>query len=76
MTTQNIQDLSARGVKTLVTTTPNLGGRSFGNNVIQAVIVAALGKRPHEITGEEYLMMLQELGFVPRVENLSTATEA
>ncbi|NLW56737.1 MAG: quinate 5-dehydrogenase [Firmicutes bacterium] len=76
VTAQNIKDLKARGLKTLVTTTPNLGGRSFGNNLIQAVIVAALGKRPHEITGEEYLAMLQELGFEPRVENLSSATEA
>ncbi len=70
VTAQNIEDLKARGVKTLVTTTPNMGGRSFGNNLIQAVIVAALGKRPHEITGEEYLAMLEKLGFNPRVENL------
>lgn len=70
VTVQNIRDLKARGVKTLVTTTPNLGGRSFGNNVIQAVIVAALGKRPQEISGDEYMAMTRELGFNPRVENL------
>ncbi len=70
VTEHNIKDLKTRGAKTLVTTTPNLGGRSFGNNVIQAVIIAALGKRPQEVTGQEYLEVIKALGFSPRVERL------
>jgi hypothetical protein len=70
VTMQNIADLKARGVKTLVTTTPNLGGRSFGSNVIQAVAVAYLGKKPEAITADEYIAVTRKLGFKPRVEQL------
>ncbi len=70
VTDRNIKDLKARGVKTLVTTTPNLGGRSYGSNVIQAVIVASLGKKPETISDEDYLTMTEKLGFKPRVEQL------
>ena len=69
VTQRIVQDLKARGVKTLVTTTPNLGGRSFGSNVIQAVIIAYLGKNPDAITDEEYLAVTEKLGFKPRVEH-------
>lgn len=71
VTAQNVADLKARGVKTLVTTTPNLGGRSFGSNLIQAVTVAYLGKDPETITDEEYLAVTKELGFRPRIEHLN-----
>ncbi|NLM37517.1 MAG: hypothetical protein GX202_05255 [Firmicutes bacterium] len=71
VTQQNVADLKARGVKTLVTTTPNLGGRSFGSNLIQAVTVAYLGKNPETITDEEYVRVTRELGFTPRVEQLN-----
>ena len=71
VTPQNVADLKARGVKTLVTTTPNLGGRSFGSNLIQAVTVAYLGKNPETITDDEYMMVTRELGFKPRIEHLN-----
>lgn len=70
VTAQNVEELKARGVKTLVTTTPNLGGRSFGSNVIQAVTVAYLGKKPEAITEEEYMTVTRKLGFKPRIEHL------
>ena len=71
VTPQNVADLKARGVKTLVTTTPNLGGRSFGSNLIQAVTVAYLGKSPETITDEEYITVTEKLGFKPRIEHLN-----
>jgi len=44
--TQEDQDLlKSRGVATLVTTTPDMGGRSFGTNVLEGVLVALAGKR-------------------------------
>ncbi len=70
VTEDNVRELKKRGVETLVTTTPNFGGRSFGNNVIQAIIIAAIGKKPSEITGEDYMEMIKALGFTPRVERL------
>lgn len=71
VTSDNIEELKSRGVKTLVTTTPNLGGRSFGTNVIQATIVAALGKKPAEISDVEYLSTAKSIGFLPRVEHFA-----
>lgn len=71
VTSDNIRELKNRGVKTLVTTTPNLGGRSFGTNVIQATIVAALGKKPAQISDEQYLATAKRIGFLPRVEHFA-----
>jgi hypothetical protein len=57
-----------RGVKTLVTTTPRLQGRSFGTNVMEALIVAAAGRYP---LGEaDYLEYIQKLGLRPEVTQL------
>jgi hypothetical protein len=44
-----LQSLRQKGVETLITSTPNLCGRSFGTNVMEAVLVALMGKRPEEI---------------------------
>ena len=45
VTAQNIEELRERGVRRLVTTTPDFGGRSFGTNVLEAALLARLGKR-------------------------------
>ncbi|BAS27612.1 quinate 5-dehydrogenase [Limnochorda pilosa] len=70
VTSQNVEELRQRGVRTLVTTTPNLQGRSFGTNVMEALIVALAGKRWEEMTPADYLQWLDRLGFEPRVEGL------
>ncbi|MTI95540.1 MAG: quinate 5-dehydrogenase [Firmicutes bacterium] len=70
VTATDIDELRSRGVKTLVTTTPALNGRSFGTNVMEAVLVAYAG-RDSELSPEEYNRLLAELKFVPRVEDLS-----
>ncbi len=70
VTAQDIEELRSSGVKTLVTTTPDMGGRSFGANVLQAIFVALLEKKPEEIPAEEYLKIMQELGFTPRIMHL------
>ena len=49
VTTDDIEDLRQRGARLLVTTTPELAGRSFGTNVMEAVLIALSGKRPGEI---------------------------
>lgn len=71
VTADDVELLRARGVKTLVTTTPEFSGRSFGTNVLEAMLVAYLGRRPEEIAPEEYHRLLETLGFVPRVEALN-----
>lgn len=63
--------LRDRGVKTLITTTPEIGGRSLGTNVLEAILVTLLGKRPEEITAVDYGRILKELEIMPRIKRLS-----
>jgi hypothetical protein len=69
-TPEDIAFLKEKGVGTLVTTTPVYGGRSFGTNVMEAALVAVLGKPWAEITPDDYLELLERLNFRPRVLNL------
>lgn len=65
-----IEFLRERGVKTLITTTPEIGGEAFATNVMEAVLVALLGRRPEELTAEDYLGTLKRLGWQPTVREL------
>ncbi|MEG6566709.1 quinate 5-dehydrogenase [Thermoanaerobacterium saccharolyticum] len=71
VTKNDVKMLKDRGVKLLITTTPNLNGRSFGTNVMEAVLVAASGKSPSEMKPDDYNMLLDKIGFEPRVEYLN-----
>lgn len=62
--------LRERGVSTLITTTPNLGGRSFGTNVIEATLVAVSGRRAEDLHPSDYFRLLDTLEFRPWVESL------
>lgn len=70
-TKDDLEFLKGKGVGTLVTTTPEFSGRSFGTNVIEAALVAILGKRWEEVTGEDYLDLLRRLEFKPRIVKLA-----
>ena len=48
-----------------ITTTPVIGGETFATNVMEGVIVALLGKKPSEITEQDYLNTLAKLGWKP-----------
>ena len=61
-------ELARRGAKMLITTTPNFDGRSFGTNVMEAVLVAANDGKP--LSEAEYMARLRELGWTPSVRNL------
>ncbi|HYG57028.1 MAG TPA: quinate 5-dehydrogenase [Symbiobacteriaceae bacterium] len=71
ITKENVAELKERGVSILVTTTPNLGGRSFGTNLMEGLIVASAGKTLGELTPAEYDLWLDKINFVPRVERLN-----
>jgi len=73
VTADDVDELRKRGVKRLITTTPDLGGRSFGTNVMEALIVALAGKRPEEIRRDEFVEWFSRLGFCPRIEELAAA---
>jgi hypothetical protein len=68
VTAEDVAEMKARGVSLLVTTTPEFDGRSFGTNVMEATCVALLDKDPGTVTPDDYLKVLQDLGFKPRVE--------
>jgi len=69
VTSQDVELLRTRGVKTLITTTPELNGRSFGTNVMEALLVALADKKSG-LSPEEYDELLDKINFKPRVQNL------
>jgi hypothetical protein len=71
VTAINIEELRSRGVAKLITTTPDFEGRSFGTNVIEAALLALLGKTWADVTPEDYERVLHELHLRPRVVELN-----
>ncbi|HEY9180387.1 MAG TPA: hypothetical protein VIO32_06680 [Candidatus Baltobacteraceae bacterium] len=71
VTEKDVEELRKRGVKMLVTTTPDFQGRSFGTNVVEAALLALLGKKWDEVTAGDYERLLHELHLKPRVLNLN-----
>lgn len=69
-TREDVEFLKEKGVGWLVTTTPEYEGRSFGTNVMEAVMVALLGKKWEDITPEDYLELMSRLEMKPRVLRL------
>lgn len=67
--------LRQAGVRLLVTSTPNLGGRSFGTNVLEACLVASQGARG-PLSQAEYLELLQRYKIEASVEYLQEAEGA
>jgi hypothetical protein len=70
VTQANVAELAERGVKRLITTTPDIGGRSFGTNVLEAALVALLGKAWSDVVPADYERLLRELQLKPRVMEL------
>ena len=68
-TEQNIELLRARGVKTVITTTPRYEGRSFGTNMMEAVLTAYVGEG-RRLMDRELDEMIDELGLKPEVINI------
>jgi len=71
VTKEDEKFLQQRGVATLITTTPEIDGRSFGTNMLEGVLVALSGKRPEELTVLDYGRILDEINIMPRVKRLS-----
>ncbi|MDI7249847.1 MAG: quinate 5-dehydrogenase [Bacillota bacterium] len=70
VTRADVEALRARGVSLLVTTTPDLEGRSFGTNVMEALLIALSGRRS-PLAPAEYEEMLDRIGLRPRVERVN-----
>lgn len=63
--------LKERGVAALVTTTPDMGGRSFGTNVLEAVLIALAGPESRPLTPLAYEALLDQLKIYPRITRFS-----
>ncbi len=69
VTKDDLVFLRNRKLKTLITTTPEMEGRSFGTNVMEALLVCmADGKQ--ELTEEKYHYLLEKLDLKPRIVEL------
>jgi hypothetical protein len=66
----DLEWLKKAGAKRVITTTPIMGGETFATNVMEGVIVALLGKRPEDLTEEDYLETLKRLDWKPNVIDL------
>jgi hypothetical protein len=73
VTASDLDFLRERGVNTLVTTTPEFGGRSFGANVVEATLLALLARRGEPPCVEGYGPLLEALALRPRVVSLAPA---
>jgi len=71
-TQEDMKLLKERGISKVITTTPDMGGRSFGTNVIEALMVTLMGRPLEEIGAEDYYAMLKELNMKPGVVDLES----
>jgi hypothetical protein len=67
LTARDIDELRARGVTTIISTTPDFEGRSFGTNVVEAALIAIVGKKWADVTEADYARVLNELHLRPRI---------
>ena len=69
-TPADVDFLKKRGIKYLITTTPNLDGRTFGTNMMEAALVAVAGKG-RVLTTDELNALIDQLGFEPQLQELN-----
>ena len=75
-TDEDVATYKERGAHMLITSTPEFDGRSFGTNVMEGVCIALLGKRPAEMTSEDYMGVIRQLNWSPRVTVLNEPPSA
>jgi hypothetical protein len=68
-TEENIELFRSRGVKTVITSTPRYEGRSFGTNMMEAVLTAYAGKG-RRLTDAELNGLIDEVRLRPEVIHL------
>ncbi|RJQ05345.1 MAG: quinate 5-dehydrogenase [Bacillota bacterium] len=70
-TDSDLRELKEKGVAYVVTTTPEMDGRSFATNVIEALLVAISGKGPNELTPADYYDLIERANIKPTVTRLN-----
>lgn len=76
VTAEDVKDLKRKGAGILITTTPELDGRSFGTNVIEGILTALSGKKPSELSEQDFERLIDMAGMKPRIEYLNDLKES
>ncbi|MGQ9498220.1 MAG: quinate 5-dehydrogenase [Desulfotomaculales bacterium] len=71
ITKEDEELLRSRGARMLITTTPEVDGRSFGTNVMEAIFLVLLNKKWDEATPEDYLRLIKDLDLKPSIRRLN-----
>lgn len=75
VTEADIETLRNREASMLITTTPEVAGRSFGTNVLEALLVVVAAERGLPPVEQQYEVLLNELALQPRIEYLNPVDE-
>ena len=70
VTADDVQMLSDRKLKMLVTSTPKYDGRYYATNVLEGILITLLGKRPENVTLDDYEGLLKRLDWKPTITEL------
>lgn len=73
ITVKDVELLRSCGARLLITVSPEIKGRSFGANVLEAILVALSGRRPEDLSEKDYFDMLDQMNLKPRIEELAGA---
>lgn len=69
-TRDDMKLLKERGISKVITTTPDMGGRSFGTNVIEALVYTFMNKPVEQITADDYYEVIKKLDMKPGIVDL------
>ncbi|MCR6545286.1 quinate 5-dehydrogenase [Dehalobacterium formicoaceticum] len=70
VTMDDVAEMRRRNANLLVTTTPEFGGRSFGTNVMEGILVSLAPEKGGELTREDFEDLLDRIHFEPRIIDL------
>ncbi|MCA9580808.1 MAG: hypothetical protein KC416_03380 [Myxococcales bacterium] len=70
-TEEDVETLRRAGVHLLVTTTPRLGGRSFGTNVMEATLLALMGNQARHPRPEDFRRLIEAIPLSPCITELN-----
>jgi hypothetical protein len=71
LTPKEIENLKERGVETIISPTFEYNGRITGTNVLEGVLITLAGKRPEEMTMQDYEDLIAKLEWKPTIRHLS-----
>jgi len=71
VTAEDTRMMIDRKVRMLITSTPLVDGRYYATNVFEGVLITLLGKKPEDVTVDDYEQLLQRMNWRPTITDLS-----